>query len=333
MPFLSAKHLIHREEISGFFVIQVQVDRKSTTYLTGIIIPCILMVAMTLLTFIAKDNYTKLGTSFTTLLMMAVYADQVKNSTPTHVQYLTWIDTFILNNLIINVSATVNSCLLILFEEREWDDLHNALGMATCYTSIPFVFIINISLLMIGYTEGGKEKTDVKETVLLLIGLSLNLMSIVALVICFLYLKMYYRNHPTKKHDEEVRETSTAIDANLTLFQRQQPTTAVGFNLMPPTLQMTHETIPTKKNDEEVRKTSTAIDVNLILFQRQQPTTAVGFSLMPPTLQMTHETIQGGHYYSANSGRAPVYYDNTPFQFVLPGGEASTGSTPHTHVI
>ena len=111
MPFLSVKHLIHREETSGFFVIQVQVDRKSTIYLTGIIIPCILMVTMTLLTFIVKDNYTKLGTSFTTLLMMAVYADQVKNSTPTHVQYLTWIDTFILNNLIINVNATVNSCL------------------------------------------------------------------------------------------------------------------------------------------------------------------------------------------------------------------------------
>jgi len=115
-----------------------------------------LMVAMTLLTFIGKDNYNKLGMSFTTLLMMAVYADQVKSSTPSHVQYLTWIDIFILNNLIINVTATVNSCLLILFEEREWDNLHDALGMATCYTQIPFVFIINIALLVIGYTEGAK---------------------------------------------------------------------------------------------------------------------------------------------------------------------------------
>jgi len=285
MPFLSVKHLIHREETSGFFVIQVQVDRKSTIYLTGIIIPCILMVTMTLLTFIVKDNYTKLGTSFTTLLMMAVYADQVKNSTPTHVQYLTWIDTFILNNLIINVNATVNSCLLIMFEEREWDDLHNALGMATCYTSIPFVFIINLSLLVIGYTEGAKEKTDVKETVLLLIGLSLNLMSILALVICTWYLKIYYRNHPPKKNDEQGIKTSAAIDANFAVLQRQQPTAAVAF------------------------------------------------SLIPPTLQMTHEMTNGGDHYSVNSGIGPMYYNNAPFQYFFPGGAASTGSTPNTHVM
>jgi len=115
-----------------------------------------LMVAMTLLKFIGKDNYNKLGTSFTTLLMMAVYADQVKSSTPSHVQYLKWIDIFILNNFITNVKATVNLCLLIMFEEHEWDNFHDALGMATCYTQISFVFIINIALLVIGYTKGAK---------------------------------------------------------------------------------------------------------------------------------------------------------------------------------
>ena len=78
---------------------------------------------LTLLTFIGKDNYNKLGTAFTTLLMMAVYADQVKSSTPEHVQYMTWIDSFILSNLIVNVIATVSSCLMILFEEREWEHL------------------------------------------------------------------------------------------------------------------------------------------------------------------------------------------------------------------
>jgi len=126
------------------------------------------------------------------------------------VQYLTWIDIFILNNLIINVTATVNSCLLILFEEREWDNLHAALGMATCYTQIPFVFIINISLLLIGVSEGAKEKTDVKEGVLLIIGLCLNFASILVLVICTWYLKIYYHNHPPEKRDGQASESDIA---------------------------------------------------------------------------------------------------------------------------
>ena len=150
---------------------------------------------LTLLTFIGKDNYNKLGTAFTTLLMMAVYADQVKSSTPEHVQYLTWIDSFILNNLIINVTATVSSCLMIWFEEREWEDLHLALGNATCYTQIPCAVFMNLSLVLIGFTEGAKEVADLKEANLLLVGLAFNLASILALIICLLYLYWSYQKN------------------------------------------------------------------------------------------------------------------------------------------
>ena len=176
---------------------------------------------LTLLTFIGKDNYNKLGTAFTTLLMMAVYADQVKSSTPEHVQYMTWIDSFILSNLIVNVIATVSSCLMILFEEREWEHLHLALGNATCYTQIPFAVVLNLCLTAIGFTEGAKEVADLKETSLLLVGLSLNLASILALLICMLYLYRSYRNQPLAC--EEVPQEAQRTQSDL-MFQTSNDT-------------------------------------------------------------------------------------------------------------
>ena len=45
------------------------------------------MLVQAMLTFVGKDHYDKLGTSesLTALLMMTVYADQVKQSTLGHV--------------------------------------------------------------------------------------------------------------------------------------------------------------------------------------------------------------------------------------------------------
>ena len=78
------------------------------------------MVILTVMTMIVgKDNYNKLGISFTTRLMMAVNTDQVKQSKPEHVTYLTWIDIFILSNLIFIVISTVTACVMIFFEEEK----------------------------------------------------------------------------------------------------------------------------------------------------------------------------------------------------------------------
>ena len=52
-----------------------------------------------------------------------------------------------------------------------------------------------------------------KETVLLIIGLSLNVVSILVLVICTWCLKIYYHNHPPEENDGQVSESATAIDA------------------------------------------------------------------------------------------------------------------------
>ena len=42
----------------------------------------------------------------------------------------------------------------------EFENLHLALGNATCYTQIPFTVIMNLCLVIIGFTEGAKEVAD-----------------------------------------------------------------------------------------------------------------------------------------------------------------------------
>ena len=123
------------------------------------------MVIITVMTMIVgKDNYNKLGISFTTRLMMAVNTDQVKQSKPEHVTYLTWIDIFILSNLIFIVISTVTACVMIFFEESDYDDkwfgadMTDAFGKAICYTQAPFVIVLNLVLVLVGVAEGQKDK-------------------------------------------------------------------------------------------------------------------------------------------------------------------------------
>ena len=207
MPFLSIAHL-NLEENDQFFVIQVQVERPFTLFLVGIVVPCILMIILTMFTFVGVDNYNKLGIAFTTLLMMAVYADQVKSSTPSHVQYLTWIDVFILSNLIFNVIATATACLMILFEETDHDevwfglDLTEAFGKAICYTQIPFVILLNVIMVAVGQSEGSKSASVMNGNNLLALALCLNLASVLVLVLCTWYVAQRTTNDEGDKVTE-----------------------------------------------------------------------------------------------------------------------------------
>ena len=190
MSLLSARYVVQMEEDLPFLVIQVQVQRNPTLFLTGIIVPSVLMVILTVMTFVGKDNYNKLGISFTTLLMMAVYADQVKQSTPEHVTYLTWIDIFILSNLIFIVISTVTACVMIFFEESDYDDkwfgadMTDAFGKAICYTQAPFIIVLNLVLVLVGVAEGQKDKSEITGNSLLALSLCLNLASVLGLVLC-----------------------------------------------------------------------------------------------------------------------------------------------------
>ena len=60
----------------------------------------------------------------------------------------------------------------------------DAFGKAICYTQIPFVIFLNLVLVLVGVTEGQKDKSEITGNSLLALSLCLNLASVLGLVLC-----------------------------------------------------------------------------------------------------------------------------------------------------
>ena len=102
---------------------------------------------------------------------------------------IAWIDIFILSNLILTVTVTITACLMILFEETDYDDkwfgldLTDAFGAAICHTLIPFALILNISMVLVGVFDGANQRPVMVGNNLLALAMCLNVASIFALVL------------------------------------------------------------------------------------------------------------------------------------------------------
>ena len=80
-------------------------ERTAVLYIVRLCVPLILVIFLSLYFFYVNDSYHQLDLSFNSLLLITLIGIEVKDFMPDHVVVITWIDWFLLANILLGATA------------------------------------------------------------------------------------------------------------------------------------------------------------------------------------------------------------------------------------
>jgi len=136
------------------FFIDITMERMAVLYIVRLCVPLILVIFLSLYFFYVGDSYHQLDLSFNSLLLITLIGIEVKDFMPDHVVVVTWIDWFLLGNIVLVVFVTGLSLLIIVFEESDnplVSCLADVLDGTVKRTQVYVATLLNMLLICMGY--------------------------------------------------------------------------------------------------------------------------------------------------------------------------------------
>ena len=148
---------------SPVFRVSFTLSRSSMLQLVRLIIPTVLIMLLGVTVFYVADSTWTVEMTFNVLLVVSVISVEVKDFFPSHVTYMSWMDWFVLSNLMIIVLCCFLGLICIIAGESEsefYKRLDESLDESISSTQPVGALVINIMLICAGSMGGGPDSVN-----------------------------------------------------------------------------------------------------------------------------------------------------------------------------
>lgn len=159
MPLVEDSLLWSMENGNATYRIAFTLKRSSMLQLVRLVIPTVLIMVLGVCVFFVADSTWTMEMTFNVLLVLSVISVEVKDFFPSHVTYMSWIDWFVVANLLLIVACSFLGLVCIIASESE-SDIKQQLGVkldeAISETQPIAALVLNVALLCAGMIDGSQ---------------------------------------------------------------------------------------------------------------------------------------------------------------------------------
>jgi hypothetical protein len=158
MPLVKDSVITSMQNGNGTYRIAFTLERASTLQVVRLVIPTVLIMVLGVCVFFVADSIWTMEMTFNVLLVLSVISVEVKAFFPSHVTYLSWVDWFVVGNLLLIVALSFLGLLCIITSESE-SEIKQKLGVnldeAISKTQPIAALVFNLALICVGMIGGG----------------------------------------------------------------------------------------------------------------------------------------------------------------------------------
>ena len=147
------------ENGNATYRIAFTLKRSSMLQLVRLVIPTVLIMVLGVCVFFVADSTWTMEMTFNVLLVLSVISVEVKDFFPSHVTYMSWIDWFVVANLLLIVACSFLGLVCIIASESE-SDIKQQLGVkldeAISETQPIAALVLTVALLCAGMIDGSQ---------------------------------------------------------------------------------------------------------------------------------------------------------------------------------
>jgi hypothetical protein len=158
MPLVKDSVTTGMENGNATYRITFTLERSSTLQVVRLVIPTVLIMVLGVCVFFVADSTWTMEMTFNVLLVLSVISVEVKAFFPSHVTYLSWVDWFVVGNLLLIVSLSFLGLVCIVASESE-SEMKQKLGAkldeAISQTQPIAALVFNVALICAGMIGGG----------------------------------------------------------------------------------------------------------------------------------------------------------------------------------
>ena len=163
MPLLEDSLISSMENGNTTYRIAFTLKRAAGLQLVRLVIPTVLIMVLGVCVFFVADSTWTMEMTFNVLLVLSVISVEVKDFFPSHVTYMSWIDWFVVANLLLIVACSFLGLMCIVASESESDtkqQLGVKLDEAISETQPIAALVLNVALLCAGMIGGGHDANN-----------------------------------------------------------------------------------------------------------------------------------------------------------------------------